>query len=601
MPEPGRAPSVPAARAMPAPPAGRWPSDGDRENVNDLDHALHAAIIEACGGFSPVSLGRAWLNWGLHMTFSPGRRMELAGRAGAEAARLAGLAVASGGGQRADSPSLRSRPQDRRFRDDAWTRWPFSLFAEGLLSAERLWDEATAHLHGADPHSLALLNFVGRQAIDAIAPTNFLFTNPVALAKTREEGGANLVRGWSNLLRDVAHARRGERPEAAMVWTPGKSVAVTPGAVVKRTALAEVIQYRPTTEKVRPEPVVITPAWIMKYYILDLRPENSMVKALTDAGFTVFVVSWRNPTVADRDVGFDDYRKEGVLPAISAALSITGASKAHLVGYCIGGALSAVTAAAMARDLDDRLRSLSLFAAQVDYSEAGELRLFIDDSQVDAIEDVTWERGYFEGSRMAGTFNLLRSNDLIWSNLVHHYLMGEPEALDDLSAWATDTTRLPYAMHRDYLRSFYLNNDFAEGRLKVDRRVASARDIRVPLFALGTETDHVAPWRSVFKVHHFVDGDVTFALTNGGHNHGVVSPPGRPDRHFRLTTTAETDPRPDPDAWFVSTPVRSGSWWNAWFEWLQARSGTPVAPPPLGRPEVGLPALEAAPGTYVFG
>jgi polyhydroxyalkanoate synthase len=560
---------------------------GARDRVNVLDHALHAAVTEAFGGFSPLSLWRAWIDWGLHLAASPGRELELARLALTEAA---GEGAAPPGG-----PAV-----DKRFRDEAWRQWPFSLWAAQFQAAERWWDAATRDLPGADPHNLALAHFLGRQALDAVSPTNFLLTNPVALARTREEFGANLARGALNFWRDFAAARRGERPQAALAWRPGETVALTKGAVVRRTRLAEVIQYLPATEKVRPEPIVIVPAWIMKYYILDLEPQDSLIKALTEAGFTVFTLSWRNPTGADRDIGFEDYYAEGVLPALEAALAIAaGASRVHLMGYCIGGALAAVAASALARDGDDRLQSLSLLAAQVDYTEAGELRLFIDHSQIAAIETLMWEKGVFEGSRMGGAFNMLRSNDLVWSKLIHHYLMGEPEAMGAMAAWSTDTTRMPYRMHRDYLRQFYLDNDFAEGRFRLGGRPVSPRDIRRPIFALGTETDHVAPWRSVFKIHQFADADVTFALTNGGHNQGVISPPGRPGRRYRVATTGHDAPRPDPEAWLAATPPREGSWWSAWFDWLKAHSGPPVAPPPLGRPEAGLAALGEAPGTYV--
>ena len=316
------------------------------------------------------------------------------------------------------------------------------------------------------------------------------------------------------------------------------------------------------------------------------------------AGLQVFLVGTRFG--ARLRAAVDDARAaSGLGVNVDGLFAITFAVGSGLAG--LGGALAAVRAAAMARDLDNRLASLTLLAAQVDYTEAGELKLFIDHSQIAAIEDLMWEQGTFEGSRMAGTFTLLRSNDLIWSRMVHQILMGETETMTDLAAWATDTTRMPYVMHRDYLRDFYLNNDFAEGRYQVEGRPVSPHDIRTPLFVLGTEADNVAPWRSVFKIHQFADADVTFALTSGGHNQGVVSPPGTPRRHYRLATTKHADPRPDPVAWLASTPPRDGSWWPAWFEWLKRHSGAPVAPPPLGRPEAGLSAQETAPGQYVFG
>ena len=443
------------------------------------------------------------------------------------------------------------------------------------------------------------MNFVGRQALDTMAPSNFLMTNPIALKETIREGGVNLVRGALNCATDFGRQLRGERSEAESAFKPGETVAVTKGVVVKRTSLAEIIQYSPTTASVRPEPVVITPAWIMKYYILDLRPENSLIRHLVDAGFTVFCISWRNPTSEDRNVGFDDYRREGVATAIAAALDITGASRVHLVGYCIGGTLAAITAAAMARDNDDRVRSLTLFAAQTDFEEAGELKLFIDDSQLALLEDVMWRQGTLESKQMAGTFDLMRSNDLIWSRMIEHYLMGEPERVDELGAWSSDATRMPYRMHSEYLRKLYLDNDLAEGHFRLEGRLIALQDIRAPVFVVGTERDNVAPWRSVFKIYFLTDTNVTFALVNGGHNRGIVAPPGDVERHFRIATTSAKDPRPDPEAWAAAADTREGSWWPAWFEWLAGHSSRLVAPPELGAASAGLPPLGPAPGEYV--
>jgi polyhydroxyalkanoate synthase len=579
------------------------PNQASVESLREdpLDRIIHASIAKSLGGFSPMSVGEAWMDWALHLGSSPARQFELVKSAWSEQARLVGLALTPPPHVAAPAPHERALPQDKRFRGEEWRQWPFDYFADALLAAERWWDLATTKVHGASPHDLALLNFLGRQALDVISPTNFVATNPVVLNKTIAEGGANLVRGSVSFWNDIQRALGRERSEAAKAFAPGTTVAVTKGAVVARTRLAEIIQYAPTTPQVRPEPLVIVPAWIMKYYILDLSPENSLVKHLVDQGFTVFIISWKNPDREDRDIGFDDYRRLGVLPAISAALAITGAKRAHLMGYCVGGTLAAVIAAAMARDFDDRLQTLTMLAAQTDFDEAGELKLFIDESQLATIEDIMWEHGFFEANRMARTFNLLRSNDLIWSRIVHHYLMGEPEKLNDIAAWSTDATRLPYRMHNEYLRKMYLTNDLAEGRFAVDGRTVAMQDVRAPIFVVGTEWDHVAPWRSVFKIHNLADTEVTFALTNGGHNQGIVSPPTRPDRHYRIATTGANEHHQDPEAWLSSARYNEGSWWPAWFDWLGARSGARTDPPSLGRPEAGLAPLESAPGYYVLG
>jgi polyhydroxyalkanoate synthase len=339
----------------------------------------------------------------------------------------------------------------------------------------------------------------------------------------------------------------------------------------------------------------------MKYYILDLRPENSLVKRLVEAGFTVFMVSWRNPEPADRDIGFDDYRVEGAMAAIDVAAAVTGSEKVHAVGYCVGGTLLSVAAAAMARDGDARLKTVSLLVAQTDFEEAGELRTFIDESQLAILDDLMAESGVLEASQMAGTFHLLRSNDLIWSKRIHRYLLGENEPMDDITAWATDATRMPARMHSEYLRAFYLDNDLAEGKFSVAGGAVDLHGIAVPVFAVGAEWDYVAPWRSVHRIHRLADGEVTFVLSNRGHNQGIVSPPGAAGRHYRIATTGPQGMPPEPEAWLAATSVREGSWWPAWFGWLAEHSGVAIPPPPLGRPEAGYPAGVAAPGAFVHG
>ena len=305
------------------------------------------------------------------------------------------FAALSASGSSGD-PSERALPHDDRFRAPEWRTFPFNVYAHNFLSIERWWEAATTHVRGVSQGHDDMANFTARQLLDTVAPSNFIATNPEVLARTRAESGANLVRGYANLIADLTRAQSGGPPRGTEEFKVGETVAATPGKVVLRTPLAEIIQYAPATDRVRPEPIVIVPAWIMKYYILDLSPANSLVKFLTRQGFTVFMVSWKNPGAEDRDVGFDDYRTEGVLPAIKAATAITGARKVHAVGYCLGGTLLAITAAAMARDGDERLASLSLFAAQVDFTEAGELMLFINESQVAFLEDMMWERGYLE-------------------------------------------------------------------------------------------------------------------------------------------------------------------------------------------------------------
>lgn len=559
-----------------------------------VDRLLHAQWGQMTGGFSVIALAQAWQDWAAHLAQSPGRQAELATLAAQEWLHLVNPAFPC---PRADEDC--GDDYDPRFRADAWKQWPFSSSVKAFQAAERWWTDAVRGVRGVSRAHEELLAFMVRQALDVAAPSNFPWTNPEVLERIRETGGQCLVDGARIAASDVAHALAGLPPPETAAFRPGDTVATTAGSVVLRTPLCEVIQYAPLTPRVLAEPVMIVPAWINRFYILDLEPEASMVRHLVERGFTVFMVSWKNPTAEDRDIGFDDFRQKGILPALEAALAITGAARAHGVGYCLGGTLLAIAAAAMARDGDDRLASLSLLAAQVDFSEAGELKLFVNDSQLALLEDMMWRRGVLAGSQMRGTFHLMRSNALIWSRVVRQYLMGEQAETTAMSAWAADSTRMPYRMHSDYLRSLYLNNDLAEGRFRVGDRPVAIQDIRVPVFALGTEWDNVAPWRSVYKLNALADTDVTFVLASRGHNQGVVAPPGVRGRHYRLATRRESDIHLDADGWSAVVPEQEGSWWPAWFDWMEEHSSGQAPIPPMGRPEAGYAVLEPAPGTYV--
>ncbi len=564
-----------------------------------LDRSVHVAISLVTAGLSPAALTQAFFDWYVHLAVSPGKRLELAQRAMDAAVDGWTYVLCSALGLQAE-PCARALPHDERFRAANWQTFPFNVFVHNFLAIERWWEAATTNVRGVSQRHDEMAAFTARQILDTVAPSNFLITNPRVLERTRAEGGANLLRGYANWIADLTNLWTGAPPRGLEKFKVGKTVAVTPGKVVHRTRLAEVIQYAPATDRVRSEPIVIVPAWIMKYYILDLSPANSLVRFLTQQGFTVFILSWKNPSAEDRDVGFDDYRTEGVLPAVKAATAITKAAKVHAVGYCLGGTLLAITAAAMARDGDDRLASLTFFAAQVDFTDAGELMLFDDESQVTFLEDVMWGRGYLDSTQMAGAFQMLRPIDLIWSRRIHDYLMGEPPPAIDIMAWNADVTRMPYRMQSQYLRSLFLNNDLAEGRFEVENRPVVLLDISAPIFMVSTERDHVAPWRSVFKLHLFTDAEITFVLTSGGHNAGILSEPGHSHRHFRIGTRKTDASYVDPDAWYAEHTPRSGSWWPAWGAWLGARSGGIVEPPSLGESATGFPALEDAPGRYIF-
>ncbi len=543
-----------------------------------LDSDVRAAISDARGGLSMISFAQAAQDFGLHLAASPFRCAELAG----EAVRTAWTGFAAD-----DTP-----PDDPRFRGDAWAAWPFGAYARAFLGTEQWWTKAIAETPGVTQHHKDLLAFMTRQWLDTMAPSNYAATNPEALARALQTGGLSLLAGGLAAYADaVARFDGGAAPK----FKVGRDVAATPGRVVLRTDLAEVIQYNPTTDQVHPEPVVIVPAPIMKYYVLDLTPEQSMVRALLDQGFTVFMISWKNPGTEDRDKGFDAYIEDGLLAAFEIARKITGSPKLHAAGYCVGGTLLTMAAAALARDGDDRLASLSLLASQADFTEAGELRLFIDEAQVSLLEDAMRSRGYLRADQMGATFQALRANDLIWSHVTRAYLLGEPPQVTALDAWSADTTRLPYRFESQNLRSLYLENDLAEGRLTVGGRPVALPDIDVDLFLVATEHDHIAPWRSVYKFLLLCENDITFLLVNHGHNVGIVAPLGDPNRRYRTLHLAPMGAYVDPDAWLAQAAVHQGSWWGPWFDWLKSRSGALSAPPS----RKGGRDLGAAPGAYV--
>ena len=572
-----------AATVSPPRPQPSWPPSDD--DAMAADRLLTAAIARLFGGFSPTEIGFAFLDWATALASHPHRRAELARAALSSAEAFA-----------RDLLGFDRTPQlvaasDHRFGDPRWQEMPFYAYQQAFLRTESFYDAATQPLRGMETASQRMVAFLTRQWLDVFSPSNFPALNPEIIAAAVNSGGRNFLAGWQNFLEDSAAAASGR---SRLPLAVGRDIAATAGKVVLRNGLMELIQYRPTTAMVRPEPVLIVPAWIMKYYILDLSPHNSFIRFLVGRGYTVFCVSWRNPGPELAETSFDDYRRLGVMAALEAVSTLTGARKIHALGYCLGGTLLSVAAAAMARDGDDRLASVGLLAAQTDFTEPGELQIFIDETQLDQLDRLMARQGYLDSSQMAGAFSMLRARDLIWSRMVRSYLLGEPSQTNDLMAWNADATRMPYRMHSTYLRSLFLHNDLAEGRFEAGGKPVRLDAVRAPIFAVGTEADHVAPWRSVYKIHDLVRGDVTFALASGGHNGGIVSEPGHRHRSYRLHRRAPGRKPLSSRAYFARAEVHQDSWWPAYADWLDSHSGAFTAPPPMAK------ALCDAPGTYVF-
>ena len=560
-----------------------------------LDLLLNAWLGKFTGGISPAALGNAYADWLSHLALAPSKQHTLLQEAWKKIARWQQYALQCAlPGSGAAQPCIAPLPQDRRFDDPAWQRWPYNLVYQGFLLQQQWWHRATTGVRGVSPHHADVVTFTVRQWLDMLAPSNFPLTNPVVQQATVASGGASLARGMAHLADDWQRAAMGAHAPDQRSYKAGGNVAVTPGKVVYRNDLIELIQYAPATGSVHAAPLLFVPAWIMKFYILDLSPHNSLVRYLVAQGHTVFMISWKNPGEEERELSLEDYRQLGIMAALDAVGRITGAPQVHAAGYCLGGTLLAIAAASMARDGDARLASITMLASQVDFKEPGELSLFIDESQVSFLEAAMWKQGYLDTKQMAGAFQLLRSNDLVWSRQLRHYLLGEDEQDSDLMAWNADATRMPCRMHSEYLRRLFLHNDLAEGRYRTAGRHIALPDIEAPIFAVGTLTDHVAPWRSVYKLQLLTDTDVTFLLTSGGHNAGVVSPPGQPRRSYQLATRRHDDPYIDADSWQRDVPRHDGSWWPAWQAWLAERAGPQVAPPAMGA------ALDDAPGRYVL-
>lgn len=551
-----------------------------------VDKLFQAELAKLTLGISPAALASAYFSWFTQLLQSPGRLLEL---------NLYPILHGSDFIKNILSEKKPAGGEDVRFHSENWELPPWRFCAEAFLQVEDWWRRATVDISGTPSHVERTMSFIVRQVLDALSPSNFVATNPDLFQETVRSGGQNIARGLEIGFEDTLEKLSGAPPAGTEQFIPGRDVAITPGKVVYRNHLIELIQYKPKTTSVYKEPILIIPAWIMKYYILDLSPHNSMVKWLVEQGHTVFIISWRNPDKEDRNLGMDDYYRMGAMSALDAISEQLPKTKIHLMGYCLGGTLAMITAAAIAREGDKRLKSLTLLAAQGDFTEAGEMMLFVSENTVPFLENMMWDKGYLDTKQMAGSFQMLRTYDLIWSKIVQDYMHGTRRGMIDLLAWNADATRMPYKMHSEYLEKLFLNNDFAAGRFTVEGHHVAPANIHVPTFAVSTEKDHVAPWPSVYKTHLMINADIVFVLTKGGHNAGIVSEPGHKRRAYRIREHQNKTPYLGPEQWLEAAEKHDGSWWIAWQEWLVKNSSVKrVAARAVDE------SLPEAPGSYVL-
>jgi polyhydroxyalkanoate synthase len=488
-------------------------------------------------------------------------------------------------------------PGDKRFRAEEWQTHPYFSYLKQayLLTADYLSD-LVYKVEGLDPKASQQLKFYTHQFIDALSPSNFLLTNPSVLNRTIETAGANLVKGLENMLEDLKENEG--RFKISMTdmkaFTVGKDLAVTPGKVVYENRLFQLIQYSPTTKEVYQTPVLMTSPWINKYYILDMKPENSFVKATVDQGYTVFMVSWVNPDASYGETTFDDYLTQGLLMAIEVVQSITKQKKINLAAYCVGGTLMACALAYLAQKKQDIVNSATFLTTLVDFAEPGDIGVFIDDAQISTIEDHMAVQGYLDGRDMALTFNTLRANDLIWSYFVSNYLEGKEPFAFDLLFWNNDAANLAAKTHSFYLREFYLKNKLREpGGIALAGVPLELNLVNVPIYSIATEQDHIAPWRSVYSGLQLFTGKKRFVLGGSGHIAGIINPPAKNKYGYRVSDQLVANP----DDWYEASTQCEGSWWTDWYQWLKKQSGPKVKPPTMGNKNY--PALADAPGSYV--
>ena len=500
-------------------------------------------------------------------------------------------------GKLPEQPVIEEEKGDRRFRHEGWAEQPaFNAIKQSYLLMSKWLRDQVQSVEGLDEHTAEKVEFFTERYLDALSPTNFAATNPAVIEKIIETKGANLVHGLKNMLEDL-EAGKGElriRMTDTSAFELGKNVATTPGKVVFQNRMFQLIQYTPSTDKVLKRPLLVVPPWINKYYILDLQPKNSLLKWLVEQGHTVFVVSWVNPDASYADTEFADYVTEGVMTAVDVVEQATGESDINMIGYCIGGSLLATTLAYMKAKGDQRVKSATFFTTMIDFANPGELGVFIDEEQLANLEKRMNDSGYLDGTQMAGTFNLMRANDLIWSFYINNYLLGNDPRPFDLLYWNSDSTRMPAKMHAWYLRNLYLENNLCKpGGVSIDGVPIDISKVDIPVCFVSAVEDHIAPWKSTYSGARLFSGNTRFILGGSGHIAGIINPPAAGKYNYRVTDQLPDDP----EAWAASAEVVDGSWWPEWDRWVKQFSSDQVAARQPG--ERGMRLIEDAPGSYV--
>ncbi len=494
-------------------------------------------------------------------------------------------------------PIIQPHKRDKRFMHHEWENNPvFRFIRDAYLLTSHHIQSAVENVPNLDPKIARKVNFYTRQFLDALSPTNFVATNPDVLQTTIETRGENLVKGLKNMLDDLnrGNGHLSIKMTDLTAFKIGENIATTPGKVIYQNDLIQLIQYEPTTKKVHKTPLLIIPPWINKYYILDMQPHNSFVKYIVDHGYTLFMISWVNPDKRHAHKDFNHYMKEGVLAALDAITLATGETEINALGFCIGGTLLACTLAYMAVKKDQRIKTATFLATLLDFHDPGEIQVFIDEDQISALEHRMEKTGYLDGGSMSTTFNLLRSNELIWAYFVNNYLHGKEPFPFDLLYWNSDSTNMPANMHSMYLRQMYLQNKLKEpGGIVLNDVPIDLKKITVPAYFLATQLDHIAPWKSVYQGRHLYGGPVKFVVGGSGHIAGIVNPPDNNKYDFRTNSIHPVDS----DKWFETSTEHAGSWWPNWIHWLKGQSGDMVS---ARKPGGGnLPIIEDAPGSYV--